>query len=80
MVGNQVPNCYIEGRNEFLTRIQVGANFMTWASAAPAGGTGYWQQGDICWNTAAASGGHPSYWQCTVAGDGASSTWAAHNL
>lgn len=36
--------------------------------------------GDVVWNTAA-SGGTPSYWQCTTAGiNGTGAVWTAHNL
>lgn len=47
-------------------------NVQSYGSAAPASGT--WVQGDIVWNTAAASGGAPG-WMCTAGGT--PGTWKA---
>lgn len=48
-----------------------------YGSAAPSGGTYYYRQGDVVWNTGAASGG-TMCWVCTVAG--APGTWVARAL
>jgi hypothetical protein len=52
--------------------LKVGSNSITWGTAAPSSGT--WVAGDICWNTAVASG-QPEGWRCTTGGT--SGTWSA---
>lgn len=60
------------GANGGDNYILMGTNHIKFGAAAPVAGA--WSQGDIVFNTGAASG-QPSYWQCTVAGT--PGTWTA---
>ena len=51
--------------NDFIV-LGSGDNRITYGSAAPS--TSTWKQGDVCFNTGAASGATKAGWICTVAG------------
>lgn len=76
VVGTVLPPGFVQSHNELLTHMQIGANRMTWAAAAPGAGTGWHEKGDVCWNTGVVAGGSPG-WVCTTAGDGAAAVWKA---
>jgi hypothetical protein len=59
------------GKGQYHEATNVGRS-TTWGSAAPT--TGVWEDGDICWNSAPASGGAPG-WMCTT--PGSPGTWKA---
>ncbi|MGQ9687591.1 MAG: hypothetical protein ACUVXF_02210, partial [Desulfobaccales bacterium] len=72
MTGWQGPDSIVQGQDEHLSYITIGGNRMTWGSAAPT--SGWWKQGDVCWNAGASAGGTTG-WVCVSSGT--PGTWKA---
>jgi hypothetical protein len=74
LVGRQGPDSVTAGQQEFDDHIQVGGNKMSWGAAVPGASTGWHAQGDVHWNTGAATAGSPG-WVCITAGADAAAVW-----
>jgi hypothetical protein len=72
MVGNQGPDGLVLSREEVSAAAVIGSNRIDFGAAAPT--SGWSQQGDVRFNTAAAAGGTPG-WVCTTSGT--PGTWKA---
>ena len=67
-------NADIDGTLACDTTLAIDSNKVSFGAAAPAAGT--WSQGDVRFNTGAASGAKEAGWICTVAGTpGTWNTW-----
>jgi hypothetical protein len=59
------PSSYVPGCSDHGDYLTIGSQKITFGTAAP--GTGWWNRGDIRFNSAATVG-QPKGWQCTVSG------------